>query len=142
MAGTTSRRLAWLGWMVVAAGCGWHSGETFVPPGDQARRSLQSGLETWQSGQASGLLTLNATSGPSVEFIDTHRKPGQRLQAFSVLSMAPGNGPRVFTVRLSLANPREDVNARYVVMGADPLWVIRQEDFDMLAHWDHPMQQP
>ena len=50
------------------------------------------------------------------------------------------DGPRVFTVKLTLVNPGEEVKARYVVMGLDPLWVIRNEDFEMLAHWDHPMK--
>lgn len=27
-------------------------------------------------------------------------------------------------------------------LGLDPLWVIRHEDFEMLAHWDHPVKKP
>jgi hypothetical protein len=89
-----------------------------------------------------------------VEFVDSHHKPTQRLKSFDVLGVAPGDGPRVFTVRLKLDDPAKarglggdgpppstlEVKVRYVVFGLDPVWVVRQEDFDMLAHWDHPMK--
>jgi hypothetical protein len=27
-----------------------------------------------------------------------------------------------------------------VVIGIDPLWVFRHEDYDLLLHWEHPME--
>jgi hypothetical protein len=46
----------------------------------------------------------------------------------------------VFTVKLTLEDPATELKARYVVVGIDPVWVFRQEDYDMLSHWDHPMK--
>jgi hypothetical protein len=123
---------------LLLAGCGGSTGyERFIPAEDRARQALEAALEAWQSGEPHGPV---AGTVPPVEFVDSHHKPGQRLRAYSILGMAPGDGPRVFTVKLTLANPGEEVRARYVVMGLDPLWVIRNEDFEMLAHWDHPMK--
>ena len=31
---------------------------------------------------------------------------------------------------------------RFVVFGIDPLWVFRQEDYEMFAHWEHLMDGP
>jgi hypothetical protein len=72
-----------------------------------------------------------------VEFVDSHTGPNRRLKTYTVLGLAPGDGPRVFTVQLSLDGPAAEVRARYYVIGIDPVWVIREEDYDMLNHWDH-----
>jgi hypothetical protein len=36
-------------------------------------------------------------------------------------------------------HPAEAQKVRYLVHGIDPLYVYRQEDFDLLNHWDHMM---
>jgi hypothetical protein len=46
---------------------------------------------------------------------------------------------RPFAVRLILGEPREIVATRYLVLGLDPLWVFRQEDFERMLHWEHKM---
>lgn len=46
---------------------------------------------------------------------------------------------RPFAVRLVLDKPSETVATRYLVMGQDPLWVFRQEDFERMLHWEHKM---
>jgi hypothetical protein len=76
---------------------------------------------------------------PAVHLVDTQSQPGQKLAAFTVLGPTTGEAHRCYAVRLTLDNPREEVRARFVVMGLDPLWVIRYEDFETLAHWDHSM---
>lgn len=136
---TITRRSAFLfAGVVLIAGCGHRSdSERFVPQEDQAQRTLETTLTAWQRGQS--LRPVTGSSAPAIEFVDSHRKDGQQLKTFDVLSLVPGDGPRVFVVRLTLENPAEVVTTRYVVLGVDPLWVIRAEDFDMLAHWDHPM---
>jgi hypothetical protein len=132
-------------WSILAvgllAGCqGRPSAERFIPAGPKARQALEAALGAWQRGAPHG--AVPGTAAPVVEFVDSHHKPGQRLKSFAVLSVAPGDGPRTFSVRLTLEGPAEEVRARYVVVGLDPLWVIRHEDFEMLAHWDHPVKKP
>lgn len=122
---------------MILAGCGTKAGrERFYPAPQPARAAVEAALNDWQQGkparQIDGL-------SPQVSVIDTHRKPGQRLVGFEILGEVAGDGPRRFAVTLKLTSPESEEKARYVVVGIDPLWVFRQEDFDMLAHWDHVM---
>jgi hypothetical protein len=124
--------------LAASPGCRPAGHERFVPAERSAREALESALGAWQRGEPHGPVP---GASPAIQFVDTHHKPGQRLKSFAVLSLAPGEGPRVFTVRLALDGPAEEVRVRYVVLGLDPVWVLRQEDYDMTAHWDHPMKK-
>ena len=42
-------------------------------------------------------------------------------------------------MNLTLGNPAAELRERYVVVGRDPVWVIRYDDYEMLTHWHHPM---
>lgn len=108
----------------------------YYPPPDRAQAALEAALTAWQNGAAPG--PVPGTADPVVQFVDANRPPGQKLTAFTVLGVAPGDGPRVFTVRLTLDGTTEGVRARFVVLGVDPVWVFRHEDYEMLGHWDHP----
>ena len=108
----------------------------YYPPPDRAQAALEAALVGWRDGAAPG--PVPGTADPVVQFVDTNRPPGQKLTAFTVLGVAPGDGPRVFTVRLTLAGAADGVRARFVVVGVDPIWVFRHEDYEMLGHWDHP----
>jgi hypothetical protein len=132
------RRLAAATVLFLAVGCAERSDyRRYYPPEDKARTALEAGLVAWQQGSLTN--EVPGTKDPGVMWIDNHRAPGQRPKAFEILGLAPGDGPRVFTVRLVLENPATEIRARYVVVGIDPIWVFRQEDYDMLNHWDHPM---
>jgi hypothetical protein len=121
------------------AGCARNSEKRFIPSEEAARAALETALESWRRGEPHGPV---AGTTPVVHFVDSHHKPGQRLKGFEVQTLAPGEGPRVFTVRLRLEGPADEVRTRYVVVGLDPVWVLRQEDYDMIAHWEHPMKKP
>jgi len=124
--------------LAALTGCRPAGHERFVPAERSAREALESALAAWQRGEPHGPVP---GASPAVQFVDTHHKPGQRLKSFGVLSLAPGDGPRVFTVRLTLDGPAEEARVRYFVFGIDPVWVMRQEDYDMAAHWEHPMKK-
>jgi hypothetical protein len=55
---------------------------------------------------------------------------------YTILGEAPGDAPRCFAVRLHLEEPQEEQRVRFVLIGLDPLWVFRHEDYEMLAHWE------
>jgi hypothetical protein len=55
---------------------------------------------------------------------------------YEMLGEVSGEGPRTFVVRLKLDNPVAKREVRYYLVGIDPLWVFRQEDYDALVHWD------
>jgi hypothetical protein len=124
---------------LLGCGCARSAGgnEKFIPQPDQAHAALDSALQAWQQDRLEGD-RIPGTS-PAIQMSDTIRKPGQKLDRYDILGEAPGDGPRCYAVRLVLAHPREEITARYVVIGIDPLWVIRHEDYEMLEHWDHAM---
>jgi hypothetical protein len=126
--------------LVVCTGCGRKAGfERFVPSEDTGRSALEAMLQAWQDGNPPGAIT---ECTPVIQVVDTHRRPRQRLQRYEILGPVPADGQRRFAVRLVLDNPPEEQKARFVVVGLDPLWVFRLEDFDMLIHMEMPMAGP
>lgn len=121
------------------SGCRARSAEDFVPSADLARSAMAASLEAWQSGRSQVAPIGGSEAQISVELVDNFRAPGRALVGFEILGEAPATNARGFVVRLKLTNPPEELKCRYVVLGIDPLWVFRQEDYDMLAHWDHAM---
>jgi len=127
------------GLVVLALGCSDSADvKRYYPPEDKARQALESALSAWQCGHPAG--AVPGSTNPAVQFVDSHHAPGRKLKAFEVLALAPGEGPRVFTVKLTLDGPGAEVKTRYVVFGLDPMWVMQHDDYDMLNHWDHPMK--
>jgi hypothetical protein len=119
-------------WLSIGCGAGKDSAR-YTPPEQSARDALEAVLRSWQSGEPAGMIE---TARPRVGVVDTHRRPGQRLARYEILGEVSAEGQRTFVVRLALEDPREEQKARYLVVGIDPLWVFRQEDYDMLIHWD------
>ena len=126
---------------VVACGCS-NSGpkaEEFVPSEDAARRALATSLDAWKD---RGPTAKSDAANPAVETADGLRTKDRTLLKYDILGPVPGEAARVFAVRLTLANPPQELKERYVVLGLDPLWVWRYDDFLMLTHWDHRMADP
>ena len=109
--------------------------DRYVPNAAQAEEALAQVMAAWKEGQRAGPLTLESTQ-VTIQVADSRRKPGQRLVEYELLGEVSGEGPRTFVVRLKLDNPSEEVSVRYYLVGIDPLWVFRQEDYDAAAHWD------
>jgi hypothetical protein len=124
---------------VCCAGCGKNRDlGRYVPEEARARQALEAALTAWQQGEPPG----RVKSAPwPIEVVDSHRRPGQRLQRFEILGEVPGNARRCFAVKLALEKPREEKQVRFVVVGLEPLWVFRHEDYEMMAHWEHPMDE-
>jgi hypothetical protein len=123
--------------LVALAGCSESSDPgRYIPSQDQATRALETALTAWQDGSAAS--TVPGAINPAIEFVDTHRPAGRKLQAFTVVGQAPGEGPRVFVTKLTIDGVAGEQRVRYVVYGRDPVWVMRQEDYEMLNHWSHP----
>jgi hypothetical protein len=131
-----ARTIGVLAAMLLAAGCGSRARE-YTPAPQTARLSLEAALNAWSKGEPPG--TVEGT--PKIQVVDTTRLREQTLESFAVLSetslAAKG---RCYVVSLKLANPPADMRARYVVVGIDPIWIFRKEDYDKLAHWEHPME--
>jgi hypothetical protein len=110
--------------------------EDFVPAEAVAQRALEQYLTAWQRGEP--VQPVPGVS-PGVMGGDTLQSSGKKLESFTILGPVAADAPRCFAVRLKLAGASEELRDRYVVIGLDPLWVMRYADYEMLLHWDHPM---
>ena len=104
--------------------------EDFTPPADNARKALDRALTYWQGGNPPG--TIPGTA-PAVEVLDAKWKGGQKLKGYEVVREEPAEatGPRTFVVRLTTDKGAQEV--KYYVVGIDPLWVYRDEDYQKLS---------
>lgn len=110
--------------------------EIAAPAVGTARLALIATLDAWKSGKRD-VPTIG--SKPEIAIVDSLR-PGRPLVDYEVSgALAVVDKVRPFVVRLELDAPRETINTRYYVLGADPLFVFRQEDFEMMVHWEHKM---
>ena len=113
------------------AGCG-KSYQKYIPASDTARQALDTALAAWKDGRKLG--RIEAFS-PAVEVLDSRWLQGRTLRDYQILGEVHQDGPRCFTVQLLLDGPQQEEKVRYYVAGIEPLWVFRQEDYDMINHW-------
>jgi hypothetical protein len=128
--------------LAVLAGVGCSRGqrnEDFVPREESAKAALDAYLAAWQRGESSQ--TVGGTN-PTVMVVDDTRLKGRVLKSYTILGTVPADAPICFAVQLSLDKPQAEVRERYVVVGLDPLWVWRYDDYLMITHWSHPMPDP
>ena len=112
--------------LVVSAGCSNGSYNKYIPSDDKARQALEAALNAWQQGKKPGPIE----GAPlAVEAVDSRWQAGQVLRSFEVLSEEKSEGPRIFSVRLTLQKPAKQQTVRYIVLGKDPLWVYREDDY-------------
>ena len=120
--------------------CGCHDrADDFKPTTKLAENALIRALEEWKLGSPAGKIT---GSEPAIHVTDTNRNPKQALDKFKILGEKTGQSGRTFVVELFLKHPNEQLKTEYIVVGIDPLWVFRREDFELLMHWDHHMPDP
>ncbi len=131
-------RIAVLVASVCAFGCDRGPSRSLDAPDEApALKALQLSLASWQGGRrdSGGLIGEE----PAVGVVDSLR-PDRPLISFEVFEPSRADGTaRVFAVRLQLGEPSEEIHTRYQVVGRDPLWVFRQEDYDLILHWEHKM---
>jgi hypothetical protein len=110
----------------------------YIPSIGVAESAVKSAMDAWKRGEPVGV--IEGTT-PPIQVVDSSRKPGQKLEDYEILGEVPGNAPRCFAVKIRLSSPDKEEKLRYIVVGLNPLWVFRQEDYDLLAHWEHPMEE-
>jgi hypothetical protein len=112
------------------------SATDFIPSEALAQASVRAALEAWKNGSRRGELT---GTKPLVFVTDEGRSVGQKLVGYEILGEVASDAGRRLAVRLELEQPRETVRTEYIVVGIDPIWVFRREDYEFLMHWDHHM---
>ena len=103
-----------------------------------ARAALDAYLRAWSHGE---MVQSIPDTNPPVMATDELRLKGRVLKSYRILGQVPADAPVCFAVELKLDNPAADLRERYVVVGIDPLWVWRYDDYLMMMHWDHPMPE-
>jgi hypothetical protein len=111
----------------------------YLPDWPEARVALESALTAWRDAPSPLPQSFDT---PAVKFVDKQRRPGERLLSFAILGQTEDETARQFTVRLQVDGAEPPRLARYNVLGRDPCWVFRLEDFAMFAHWEHDMSEP
>ena len=122
------RAISWLAFFTLLAGCSSQATvESFHPDQDLARGALETALTTWQNGQEKpGLIE---TTEPAVQVTDPAWEAGSKLKSFEI-TVLPGDTPRKFSVKLSLEGAAAPEEITYVVVGKDPLWVMRDSEYN------------
>jgi hypothetical protein len=93
-------------------------------------------MDAWQAGQPAGEIPQ---SKPAIHVTDNHQQRQRGLEKYRILGETVARSGRTFVIELTLKSPEEKVKTEYIVVGIDPLWVFRREDYDLLMHWDHRM---
>jgi hypothetical protein len=118
---------------------------------DAAEKPVELGVPGYAASKAALIASLNAWkanhresgvivgSNPAIGIVDATRTERSLLDYEVLGPLMVVQKARSFSVRLTLDTPPETVSARYLVMGRDPLWVFRQEDFERMIHWEHKM---
>jgi hypothetical protein len=119
-----------LGWglfLAVCAGCSGKGYDKYIPSEDKARQALEAALNAWRDGKKPG--PVEGAPMP-VQVVDSEWRAGKKLQSYEIIGEEPNEGPRVFSVRLTLQRPTgQEATIRYYVVGKDPLWVYREADY-------------
>jgi hypothetical protein len=125
-----------------AAGC--NGARAYTPDSASARRALDAALSAWKDGAKPDRLE---TASPPVHALDFQWQAGRPLEAFSVTGEEDADGAaKRFAVTLRLGSKAkkaaDEVRARYVVVGRDPVWVYREEDYARLLNMDNNPKPP
>jgi hypothetical protein len=127
----------------LAAGC--NGARAYTPDSTSARRALDAALTAWKEGAKPDRL---ATATPPVHALDFQWQAGRPLDDFSVTGEENADGAaKRFAVTLRLKSTRakkgaDEVHARYVVVGREPVWVYREEDYARLLNMDNNPKPP
>lgn len=124
------RNLTLLLLLTLLLGCGNNQTSDYKPPEAGAREALTRGLTAWKEGGKAGTLPSPGGGQPAVQFVDYQWTAGKRLKSFTVVeeTAAVEGSTHKFRVRLEMeGEPPSD--AEYYVNGIDPLWIMRDQDY-------------
>jgi hypothetical protein len=110
-----------------SASCGKKdTDDQYMPPENTARQALERALTSWSNGGRPGPIDAAA---PAVQAVDSQWSEGYQLAEFQIVGTEVDEAARVFVVELRLQGARDKQTVRYFVVGRDPIWVYREEDY-------------
>jgi hypothetical protein len=108
-------------------GCASKTYDHLIPAEDASREALEEALSSWESGATDSKIVA---SGRTIQVLDAKWRAGQKLASHEILSVeADADGKSWFSVKLVMKKPAGEQNARYVVIGNEPIWVYREDDY-------------
>jgi hypothetical protein len=118
--------------VLLACGCG-KTVNDYKPTPTAARDALTEGLIAWKEGKSAADLA-SAKEPPIVRFADYQWSGGKRLTSFRILDEEPTleGSTQMFRVELELAGEKPQA-AEYYVVGIDPLWIMRDRDYQQTS---------
>jgi hypothetical protein len=127
--------------LTLTVGCGGspNGNATPLPDPSAARQAMNAALESWKVGRPTGHVEPGS---PRIQLNDSFRKPGQILDRYEILGQIAGERAISFVVKATLSNPSEVETIRFLLLGTDPVIVFRQEDYELLSHFEHKMDPP
>jgi hypothetical protein len=131
-------RTIWCATLLLCAafvGCKTRTADDYRPSGELCRQALSAALDAWKSGEPPGRIE----GTPAIQVGDTLRRPGQKVASYEILGETAGDQGRQFAVRIVFTNPAAEEKINFILIGIDPIWVFRQEEYDMVTHWEHKM---
>lgn len=122
-----------IGWLALGAaalvlcGCGRadRSELDILPSTDKARDALETSLAAWKNGTKMADVKGDTVG---IQVSDRMWMKGKKLAAYEILAAEDTPGPRWFSVKLTMVGAQPQT-VRYAVLGIDPLWVYREEDY-------------
>jgi hypothetical protein len=112
--------------LAVCAGCLNKSDNKYVPSETRARAALEAALTAWRDGKKPDQIEAAPIQ---VQAVDSLWRAGKELTVYEILAQEPGEGPPVFSVRLTIQGSDQPIVVRYYVVGKDPLWVYSEDDY-------------
>lgn len=111
-------------------GCSGGDPERYTPEANTARDALTAALQTWQNGQSAETVKSGDTT---VNAVDARWRAGKKLESFEIVREVAGEQQPTFVVRLQIAGEQAPAETRYIVVGIDPIHVVREEDYNQPA---------
>lgn len=113
--------------LTICTGCWARGNDRYVPSEDKARQALEATLNAWRDGKKPGAIEGESVA---VQAVDTKWLAGQQLASYEIVGEEANEGPRVFSVKLTMKKPAgKQLSVRYFVVGKEPLWVYREDDY-------------
>ncbi|MDZ4782160.1 MAG: hypothetical protein SGJ19_18085 [Planctomycetia bacterium] len=121
------RQLLAVSLLVFLGGCGGASEADYIPETEAARQSLVAALDAWKAGQKPDPIHVGEIE---VRIEDSIWRKGAKLRAYEIVAEPAVEGPRKFSVKLTLDRPPAPQTVDYYVVGKAPYWVFRDADYN------------
>jgi hypothetical protein len=110
-----------------SVGCAAKTYDHLIPAEDKSRDALEEALSAWEGGATDSKILA---SGMTIQVLDAKWRAGQKLESYEILGVeSDEDGKSWFNVRLVMKKPAGEQIVRYVVIGQEPIWVYREDDY-------------